>query len=31
VGRINMFWGFAWKAIPRYFGDSPRPPQKAIY
>ena len=23
VGRINMFWGFAWKAIPRYFGDSP--------
>jgi PRTRC genetic system ThiF family protein len=22
VGRINMFWGFAWKAIPRYFGDS---------
>jgi len=20
VGRINMFWGFAWKAIPRYFG-----------
>ena len=23
VGRINMFWGFAWNAIPRYFGDSP--------
>ena len=23
VGRINMFWGFAWKAIPRYFGDNP--------
>jgi PRTRC genetic system ThiF family protein len=23
VARINMFWGFAWKAIPRYFGDSP--------
>jgi PRTRC genetic system ThiF family protein len=23
VGRINIFWGFAWKAIPRYFGDSP--------
>ena len=22
VGRINMFWGFAWKAIPRYFADS---------
>src|SRR6266536_5416013 len=22
VGRINMFWGFAWKAIPRSFGDS---------
>ncbi len=22
VGRINMFWGFVWKAIPRYFGDS---------
>ena len=23
VSRINMFWGFAWKAIPRYFGDEP--------
>jgi PRTRC genetic system ThiF family protein len=23
VGRINMFWGFAWKAIPRHFGESP--------
>jgi PRTRC genetic system ThiF family protein len=23
VGRINMFWGFGWKATPRYFGDSP--------
>jgi PRTRC genetic system ThiF family protein len=23
VGRINMFWGFAWKAIPRYFVDGP--------
>jgi len=21
VGRINMFWGFAWKAIPHAFGD----------
>ena len=21
VGRINMFWGFAWKAIPRFFGE----------
>ena len=23
VARINMFWGFTWKAIPRYFEDSP--------
>jgi PRTRC genetic system ThiF family protein len=23
VGRINMFWGFTWKAIPRYFEGSP--------
>jgi PRTRC genetic system ThiF family protein len=23
VGRINMFWGFAWKAIPHAFGDCP--------
>jgi len=23
VGRINMFWGFGWKAIPRYFVDGP--------
>jgi len=21
VGRINMFWGFAWKAIPHAFGE----------
>ena len=21
VGRINMFWGFSWKAIPHSFGD----------
>jgi PRTRC genetic system ThiF family protein len=21
VGRINMFWGFAWKAIPQAFGE----------
>jgi PRTRC genetic system ThiF family protein len=21
VGRINMFWGFGWKAIPQAFGD----------
>ena len=21
VGRINMFWGFSWKAIPDAFGD----------
>ncbi len=21
VGRINMFWGFDWKAIPQAFGD----------
>ncbi|MFZ1010655.1 MAG: PRTRC system ThiF family protein, partial [Candidatus Sulfotelmatobacter sp.] len=23
VGRINMFWGFGWKAIPHAFGDGP--------
>jgi PRTRC genetic system ThiF family protein len=23
VGRINMFWGFAWKAIPHAFGEGP--------
>ena len=23
VGRINMFWGFKWKAIPGYFEDRP--------
>jgi PRTRC genetic system ThiF family protein len=22
VGRINMFWGFAWKAIPHAFADA---------
>ncbi len=23
VGRINMFWGFGWKATPHAFGDGP--------
>jgi len=23
VGRINMFWGFGWKAIPQAFGEGP--------
>ena len=23
VGRINMFWGFGWKAIPYAFGNGP--------
>jgi len=23
VGRINMFWGFGWKAIPHAFGEGP--------
>jgi PRTRC genetic system ThiF family protein len=23
VGRINMFWGFGWQAIPHAFGEGP--------